>query len=121
MLDRPASALRLVSGAARPSDTRPWLDDRLRLGVCIRRIVLPQHCDRREVPVEHLPAARGWHDVERLGEIAFRWTDGDAEIPGEAPIGILEITLAGEMLYPVASPLRPTQRPEQQRFESAAA
>jgi hypothetical protein len=106
VLCKPASVLRLVSRAARPCDTRPWMDDRRLLGVCVRRIVVPDACGSRKVAVDELDHYRGWHDVEGSGTSAIRWTDGTADLPEGAAAGVVEIQLAGEMRYPAAHPLR---------------
>ncbi len=49
-----AREVRLVSRVRRsPTDARPWLEDRRRLGVRVKRIVLRGADEMREVPVDH--------------------------------------------------------------------
>ncbi len=100
-LPRGAREVRLVSRAAAPTDARPWLEDRRRLGVRVARIVLRGADEVREVPVDHPDLAGGWWTVERDGQVISRWTDGAAVLPLPAMRGdaMLEIHLAGTMTY----------------------
>jgi hypothetical protein len=100
-LPRNAEAVRLVSRAAAPTEARPWLDDRRRLGVQVARIVLRATNDVREVPVDHPDLGDGWWPVERDGMAIRRWTDGVALLPLpaiERPT-MLELHLGGTMTY----------------------
>ncbi len=101
VLPRGAGEVRLLSRAQSPTEARPWLEDRRRLGVRVKRIVLRGADDLREVPMDHPDLARGWWGVERDGQIISRWTDGEAVLPLPAMRGIvmLEIHLAGSMIY----------------------
>jgi hypothetical protein len=100
-LPRGAREVRLVSRAASPTDTRPWLEDRRRLGVRVARIVMRGADEVREVPVDQPDLTSGWWAVERDGQIISRWTDGEALLPLPAMHGdaMLEIHLAGAMTY----------------------
>jgi hypothetical protein len=80
-LPKGATAVRLVSRSATPTDVRPWLDDRRCLGVSVERILLRAASEVREVPVDHPGLSRGWHAVERDGMALCRWTSGDAVLP----------------------------------------
>ena len=102
-LPRGAREVRLVSRAQSPTEARPWLDDRRRLGVRVKRIVLRGADETREVPVDHPDLTRGWWAVERDGQMMSRWTDGEAVLPLPAMRGhvMLEIHLAGSMIYVV--------------------
>jgi len=72
----------VVSHAASPTDARPWMEDRRRLGVCVERIVLRSgYDDVQEVPVDHPGLLQGWWAVERNGTALRRWTDGTAVLP----------------------------------------
>ena len=74
------SEVRLVSRSALPTDTRPWLEDRRRLGVYVERItVLAMSGEQRDVPLDHPELAQGWWAVERAG-------DGFAVGPTETPV-----------------------------------
>jgi Hint domain len=100
-LPRGASEVRLVSRAASPTDTRPWMEDRRRLGVRVARLVLRSADEVREIPVDHPELAKGWWAVERDGLAMSRWTDGEAVLPLPATHGdvMLEVHLAGAMTY----------------------
>ena len=101
VLPRNAREVRLVSRAQSPTEARPWLEDRRRLGVRMKRIVLRGADELREVPVDHPDLTRGWWAVERDGPVMSRWTDGEAVLPLPAMSGnvMLEIHLAGTMSY----------------------
>jgi len=57
VLQRGTGEVRLLSRAQPPTEARPWLEDRRRLGVRVKRIGLRGADDVREVPVDH-PDAR---------------------------------------------------------------
>ncbi len=101
VLPRGAHEVRLVSRAQSPTEARPWLDDRRRLGVRVKRIVLRGADEVREVPVDHPDLTRGWWAVERDGQMMSRWTDGEAVLPLPAMRGtvLLEIHFAGSMIF----------------------
>jgi hypothetical protein len=92
-LPKGATDVRVVSRAASPADTRPWLDDRRHLGVCVERIVLRDASDVREVPIDHPGLSQGWWAVEHEGTALRRWTNGNAVLPLPASHGpaLLEI------------------------------
>jgi Hint domain len=101
VLPSAAPEVRLVSRAQSPTEARPWLDDRRRLGVRVKRLVLRGADETREVPMDHPDITQGWWAVEHDGPIMSRWTDGDAALPLPTMRGsvILEIHLAGAMTY----------------------
>jgi Hint domain len=103
VLPRGASEVRLLSRAQSPTEARPWLDDRRRLGVCVKRIVLRGADELREIPVDHPDLSRGWWAVERDGQLMSRWTNGEAVLPLPEMSGhvMLEIHLAGSIIYTV--------------------
>jgi Hint domain-containing protein len=106
ILPRGTQKLHVVSRAASPSETRPWIDDHRRLGVCVTRIVLRGDGDElHDIPVDHPGLSRGWWMVEHSGHGLCRWTDGQAELPLLTINGptLLEIraTTAG-LAYPLA-------------------
>ena len=100
-LPRGVREIRLRSRAQSPTEARPWLDDRRKLGVRVARIVMRGVDELREVPVDHPGLTQGWWAVERDGQMMGRWTDGDAVLPLPAMSGnvMLEIHLAGSMTY----------------------
>ena len=81
VLPRGAHEVRLVSRAQSPTEARPWLEDRRRLGVRVRRIVLRGADETREVPMDHPGLTEGWWAVERDGQVTSRWTDGEVVLP----------------------------------------
>jgi len=103
VLPRGTGEVRLLSRAQSPTEARPWLEDRRRLGVRVKRIVLRGADDLHEVPVDHPALTQGWWAVERDGQMISRWTDGAAALPLPAMRGIvmLEIHLAGAMTFAV--------------------
>jgi hypothetical protein len=110
-LPRDAREVRVVSRAVLPIDTRPWLEDRRRLGVRVARIVLLISDDLREIPVDHPDLASGWWAVEREGSTLHRWTDGNALLPLPAICddALLVLHFGGAVTYlaePEADPER---------------
>ena len=103
VLPRGAREVRLVSRAQSPTEARPWLEDRRRLGVRVKRIVLRGADELREIPVDHPDLSQGWCAIERDGQIISRWTDGEAGLPLPTMSGhvMLELHLAGSMIYAV--------------------
>jgi hypothetical protein len=111
-LPRGADEIRLRSRAQSPSEARPWLDDRRRLGVRVKRIVLRGIGELREIPMDHPGFTKGWWDIERDGPMMSRWTNGDAVVPlpkMDGPL-MLELHLAGEMVYVVDTEVPDTER-----------
>jgi hypothetical protein len=92
----------LVSRAASPSHTQPWLNDRRQLGVNIERIALRRRGDIHDIPIDHPGLSQGWWPVERDGTALHRWTDGQAKLafPADDRPAILEIWASnGGMVY----------------------
>jgi hypothetical protein len=58
-LPRDIREVQLVSRAQSPTEARPWLNDRRRLGVRVKRIALRGTDGLREVPVDHPDLTRG--------------------------------------------------------------
>jgi len=86
--------VQLASCAFLPTDMRPWLDDRRRLGVNVQRIVLRNATEFHDIPLDNPALSKGWWEVERSGATVRRWTDGMASLPlppiGQGP-AILEL------------------------------
>ena len=101
VVPRGSREIRLISRAQAPTETRPWLDDRRKLGVRVKRIVLRGANDLREIPMDHPNLTKGWWDIERDEHSMSRWTDGDAVVPLPMMNGpvMLELHLAGKMIY----------------------
>jgi hypothetical protein len=101
-LPKGATEVRLLSRSGAPTDARPWLDDRRRLGVNVERIVLRGASEMQEVPVDHPRLSQGWQAPERDGAALRRWTSGDAVLPLPTLSGptMLEIRIgSGGMAY----------------------
>jgi Hint domain len=100
----------LVSRSAVPSETRPWVDDRRRLGVRIGRITVQDEAELTEVALDSPALGKGWWAVETEGLGATRWTDGAAQLhlpPGAGSGRVLILRLAGFTSYPSASTHEP--------------
>ncbi|MGC8476716.1 MAG: Hint domain-containing protein [Acetobacteraceae bacterium] len=103
-------AVTLASRAARPTDTRPWLEDRRRLGMYVRRLRLDFAGACHEIPLDHPGLSAGWWAVEPGPR---RWTDGAAvlDLPPHAGPGVLEVTIDPDaMVYPLAAAAPPLAR-----------
>jgi hypothetical protein len=102
-LPRGARSVRLASRSGSPAESRPWLDDRRRLGVFVERIVVQSEAGVEEIPLDHPSMMRGWHRVEQQEGQLRRWTNGDATIvvpPSAAEHGgVLEVGVRGVMHY----------------------
>jgi hypothetical protein len=85
----------VVSASARPSDHRPWLDDRRRLGVMVRRVRVRSGTNTTDIALDGPQLGGGWNGVEPAG----RWTAGHGvlALPACAEASILELTIAGAM------------------------
>lgn len=96
-------SIRLMSRAAPPSATRPWVADRRQLGVRVSRITIGDGEGVADVPLDHPALRDGWWGAERLGREITRWTDGDAALalPPCPTAIILRIRLAGQPTYPL--------------------
>jgi len=105
MIPDSVTEIRLVSRSALPTDTRPWLEDRRRLGVYLERIALrTMSGEHRDIPLDHPELSQGWWDVEHATEGLRRWTNGDAilrlpALDGAPLILEIEVSTSG-MLYP---------------------
>jgi len=103
--------LRLVSRAARPSDTvGPYVDDRRKLGVLVGKIGFRYGRTRRVVDT-HLADAplNGWHAPE--ADASCRWTNGNAILPLDTALlesrpVFLDIEIIGTGTYPAVAALR---------------
>ena len=102
VLSKAAGEVRLMSRSMMPSELRPWIDDRRRLGVMVHRMVL-KYDDVVECIVPDDPRlGRGWWEVEGDGIRAWRWTDGDAVLwLPSVHAAILEVTVTCAVAYPV--------------------
>lgn len=101
VLPRGVQEISLVSRAQAPTVARPWLEDRRRLGVCVKRVVLRALNEQRVIPLDHPDLSQGWWAVEHDGQQMSRWTNGDAvlRLPGMHGAAVLEIHLADAMTY----------------------
>jgi hypothetical protein len=95
---------RLRSRCAVPSALRPWLEDRRRLGVMVRGIVLRCRTGVVEVAPDDPCLADGWWAAERDASAPWRWTNGDAALPPINDVATLEVLIGGTPPYPLAEP-----------------
>ncbi|MCQ8239646.1 Hint domain-containing protein [Rhizosaccharibacter radicis] len=91
---------RLLSRHGVPAETiGPFVDDRRRLGICLRHLRLRDGQTERVIQAASMVGG-GWHDPED----DRRWTDGDAclRLPPAGPRGAeLEIEIVGTLPYPL--------------------
>ena len=94
-LPKNTAAVRLTSRAGSPTDARPWLEDRRRLGVYVERIVLRTANEVTDVSLDHPGLTQGWWCRGGADpRISLRrWTNGDAllSLPAADNLTILEI------------------------------
>jgi hypothetical protein len=97
--------VRLLSRTAVPSELRPWVEDRRRLGVMVAALTLRTANDVQAIALNDPDLRDGWWDLERNDAATWRWTDGDATLPlpGKGA-AVLEVGLAGTMDYPIGPP-----------------
>ena len=89
----PASArsLRLLSRSAVPAEMRPDGTDRRRLGVAVSRLVYGGEA----IALTDPRLGAGWHAAESgSAEVAWRWTDGAAELALPGGRRVLDIEVA---------------------------
>jgi hypothetical protein len=101
MLPAGTTEVRLVSRVARPTDARPWFEDRRQLGVRLARAGLRGPDMVLDIPLDHPALTKGWWAVERDDGAMRRWTNGDGVLllpPLAGPI-MLEIQLGGAVEY----------------------
>jgi hypothetical protein len=97
--------VRLLSRAASPTECRPWLDDNRQLGISIAWIGFHTIDKLVKLPMDHPCLSEGWWAAEVQGDSLLRWTNGNALIrlpPNVIGSTVLEVQLAGEMIYPIA-------------------
>ncbi len=95
--------LRILSRAARLTDSAPWREDRRQLGVRLARIACGVGDDLTDIPLDHPGLGDGWWAIERDGSVLRRWTNGDATLslpPVPGPV-TLRLTLSDRIAYPV--------------------
>jgi uncharacterized repeat protein (TIGR03803 family) len=81
------ATLRIVSDAVRPTAAKPWLQDRRRLGIGVRRVGL-EHGET--LPLDGPGFTQGWHGAEP----GVRWSDGDAVLRLPPGSGMLDLHVA---------------------------
>jgi hypothetical protein len=99
--------MHLVSRAARPCETTPWIDEPRRLGVLVRRLTARTGPDIRALPLDAPDFGPGWWETEwhaadrraSPGHGPCRWTNGDALLP-EMGACLLEVVIGGTVTYP---------------------
>jgi hypothetical protein len=113
VLPRGSREIRLISRSQSPTEARPWLADRRKLGVKVKRIVLRNAKELCEIPIDNPGLTKGWWDIECDKLIMSRWTDGNAVVPlpeMDGSVLLLELHLAGEMIYALETEIRAEHR-----------
>ncbi len=106
-----ARRLRLVSRAAAPTWSQPWLDDRRTLGLDVARIRLRGKGAVTDLPLDGPHLAEGWWDLEPKSNATHRWTNGDAAITLPFAADTLELTASALDAYPLSETNgRPAQK-----------
>ena len=103
VLPRDADAIRLISRAGYPTDSRPWADDWRRLGIYVSRIVWHDRNGLYDMPVDHPSLVEGWWAVERADHHLRRWTDGNALLSVPPGARMIEVHVEGGMAYRAGS------------------
>jgi hypothetical protein len=102
---------RLASRASAPSLLTPYLDDRRRLGVAVRRISVRGPEGVTDYPADHPVLSEGWFGVEGDAGTTWRWTNGNASLPitnNKDPL-IIEVQVAMRHAYAL-EPVSPARR-----------
>ena len=82
VLSNNASTIRVVSRSGRPTNARPWAEDRRDLGIYVQRITLTDRTGEvQDIPLDHPGLSVGWWALEKCDVLFRRWTDGDAILP----------------------------------------
>lgn len=92
----------IASRATMPWTVTPWIDDRRRLGVAIRRIEVRAGDGVQVVPLDSPRLGAGWWAAEGPADRPVRWTDGAAHLclpPSAAPV-TLHLALAASGRHP---------------------
>lgn len=113
----------LSSPSGVPSQARPWLDDRRRLGVAVARIRMRDTDGAMDIPLDSPELAAGWWPLETRSGSVYRWTDGSAvvAVPELMRDGAtLEVTVIAHAPAVAAAPL-PAEPLPAVRMEPAAA
>jgi len=95
---------RLQSRCGVPSAVRPWLEDRRRLGVMVRRVALCRGSEVVEIAPDDPRLADGWWAAEHDAAAPWRWTDGDAALPPINDFTLLEVLIGETPPYLLAAP-----------------
>jgi uncharacterized protein (TIGR01370 family) len=90
---------RLMSRIGHASDSRPWAEDRRRLGVQVRGLAYTGPAGRQAIPLDHPSLSQGWWSPEAAGAERWRWTDGDAAVPLPPGAWVLEVALGEDFTY----------------------
>jgi hypothetical protein len=86
-LPRGSRDIRLCSSAARPTETRPWVEDRRLLGLNVRNLRMDAG---DALPLDGDAIGRGWWPIEPG---LSRWTDGDAYVRLAETTRVLDVLL----------------------------
>ena len=107
VLPEDCSGIVLLSRSARPTELRPWSDDRRQLGVSVARIRVTAEGELREIPVDHPALSDGWWNVEQSGNAMWRWTDGRGRLElGTRGHAVLDVEFLDLPCHPAEAPDR---------------
>ena len=101
MLPAAYDEVRLSSRSAQPSMLRPWIEDRRRLGVMVRQVVVKTDQDHEVIAMDDPRLSNGWWAAETDAAAIWRWTGGEATLPIKAGPAVVEVLVGETQSYPV--------------------
>ena len=93
--------MRLSSRTAKPSTSRPWVEDRRSLGVMVQQVVIKTSHDQEVIAMDDPRLTNGWWAAEADAATIWRWTAGEAALPLNAGPAVIEVLVGETQSYPV--------------------
>ena len=97
----------LCSRHAIPAESRPWLEDRRRLGLRVAALTLRHGAAVTRIALDDPALNSGWWAVESDQGATRRWTNGKATLPPLPGPSVLEVRVAETLAYPLRRPEAP--------------
>lgn len=95
------SEARLKSRSVMPSALKPWVDDRRRLGVMVRQVVVRSDNGHDVVSADDPRLSDGWWAIEHDDGHVWRWTDGNGALPVAGGAVQVEVCAVAPLAYPL--------------------
>ena len=99
-----AGPARLLSRRVVPAALRPWVEDRRRLGVRVRRLSYRHGAERIDLAADDPRLTEGWWAPEHEPGAIWRWTNGAARLPPARGGAILDVWAEAAPAYPLDGP-----------------